>query len=387
MQRDLHIVVNRNTPYVVQAFEHLGKVTALGTHEITNESVRDADVLIVRSETKVNEALLNDSRVRFVGTVTIGTDHIDESYLARKGIVFASAPGSNANSVAEYIISALLESARRKDYELRGKTIGIVGVGNIGSKVWQKVEALGMQVLLNDPPLQRNGIKYPLHSLDELMEADIITLHVPLTTTGFDATYHLFNEAQIHKMKHDSILINTSRGGVVEEKALKRALVDGHLAFAILDVWEGEPNIDASILDQVLLGTPHIAGYSLDGKINALRMIYKAVCRFLSEPEKLEIDSLLPLSAIPEINLNALNQQQDLMLYDIVKQCYDIHLDDQSLREIVLLPLPERGKHFMKLRANYRIRREFFNTTINVSKNIQEIGRVLESIGFKVKSI
>ena len=179
MPKDIHIVVNKHTPYVVQAFEKLGTVTALGTREITKETVRDADVLIVRSETRVNSDLLEGSRVKFVGTVTIGTDNVDERYLAENGIAFASAPGSNSNSVSEYITAALLDLAQTLGFSLQKKTIGIIGVGNVGSKVWRKAEALGMRVLLNDPPLERQGSSYPLHSLDEVMDADILTLHVP----------------------------------------------------------------------------------------------------------------------------------------------------------------------------------------------------------------
>ena len=304
MPQDIHIIVNKHTPYVVQAFEKLGKVTALGTHEITKDTVRDADVLIVRSETKVNRDLLEGSRVKFVGTVTIGTDHVDEEYLAKSGIAFVSAPGSNSNSVSEYITAALLELTQINGFSFHDKTIGIIGVGNVGSKVWRKAEALGLRVLLNDPPLERMGSSYPLHTLDELMEADIVTLHVPLTRTGSDATYHLFDENRIRKMKHGAILFNTSRGAVVETEALKRTLLDKHLAAAVIDVWEGEPNISASLLELVTLGSPHIAGYSLDGKVNALRINYEAVCRFLSIPIDRDINTLLDGEELPKIKIN-----------------------------------------------------------------------------------
>ncbi len=248
---DLHIVVNKHTPYAVEAFEHIGKVTALDTNEITKDTVKDADILIVRSETKVDHTLLDGSRVKFVGTVTIGTDHVDQEYLAKSGITFVSAAGSNSNSVSEYITAVLLELAQNKGFSLKGKSIGIVGVGNVGSKVWRKVEALGMQVFLNDPPLQRQGSSYPLQSIEKLMEADIVTLHIPLTRSGPDATFHLFDENRIRKMKQGAILINSSRGGVVETDALKRALSDGHISAAVLDVWEKEPNIDTSLLELV----------------------------------------------------------------------------------------------------------------------------------------
>ncbi len=384
MPQDVHIVVNKYTPYVVQAFEKIGKITALGTPEITKDAVRDADILIVRSETKVNRDLLEGSPVRFVGTVTIGTDHIDEEYLAKNGITFVSAPGSNSNSVSEYITAALLELAHSKGFSFHEKTVGIIGVGNVGSKVWRKAEALGLRVLLNDPPLERQGSSYPLHSLDELMEADIVTLHVPLTRTGPDATYHFFDEKRIRKMKRGAILFNTSRGAVVESEALKSVLLDKHLAAAVLDVWEGEPNISASLLELVTLGSPHIAGYSLDGKVNALRMNYEAVCRFLSLPIDRDINSLVPDPALPEIKIDTSKLPMEQALREIVKECYDIRLDDRLLRQLVSLPEIERGKYFQKLRAEYRVRREFFNSTVSLPSKANKIADVLRLLGFKV---
>ena len=386
MPQDVHIVVNKHTPYVVQAFEKIGKVTALGTREITKDAVRDADILIVRSETKVNRDLLEGSSVKFVGTVTIGTDHVDEGYLANNGITFVSAPGSNSNSVSEYITAALLELAQSLGFSLHEKTIGIVGVGNVGSKVWRKAEALGLRVLLNDPPLERQGSTYPLHSLDELMEADILTLHVPLTRTGPDATYHLFNESRICKMKHGAILFNTSRGAVVETEALKSALLDKYLVATVLDVWEREPNIDTSLLELVTFGSPHIAGYSLDGKVNALRMNYEAVCRFLSLPVDRDINTLVQDPALTEINIDTTKLSNEHSLHKIIKECYDISLDDRLLRKLISLSDTERGKYFQKLRAEYRVRREFFNSTVSLPKKTQEIADVLRLLGFKVKN-
>ncbi|MGD0037743.1 MAG: 4-phosphoerythronate dehydrogenase [Bacteroidota bacterium] len=386
MPQDVHIVVNKHTPYVVQAFEKIGKVTALGTREITKDAVRDADILIVRSETKVNRDLLEGSRVKFVGTVTIGTDHVDEGYLAKNGITFVSAPGSNSNSVSEYITAALLELAHSQSFSLHDKTIGIVGVGNVGSKVWRKAQALGMRVLLNDPPLERQGSSYSLHSLDELMGVDIVTLHVPLTRTGPDATYHLFDENRIRKMKHGAILFNTSRGAVVETEALKSTLLDKYLAAAVLDVWEGEPNINTSLLELVTFGSPHVAGYSLDGKVNALRMNYESVCRFLSLPIDQDINTLVPDPTLPEIKIDMIKLSIEQALREIVKECYDIRLDDRLLRQLISLLETERGKYFQKLRAEYRIRREFYNSTVSLPNKAKEIVDVLRLLGFKVKN-
>ena len=256
----MHIVANKHTPYIEQAFANAGSLTLLGTLDIRKESVRDADALIVRSETRVNRELLEGSAVRYVGTVTIGTDHIDKEYLAQKGIAFASAPGSNSNSVAEYIASALLTLARRHHFSLQGKTLGVVGVGNVGSKVVRVARALGMEVVENDPPLQRETGDARFRPLSDVLDCDFVTLHVPMQKEGLDATYHLFDDALMSKMKPASFLLNSSRGAVVRGDALLSALKQKNLAGAVLDVWEKEPAINVELLRAVDIGTPHIAG-------------------------------------------------------------------------------------------------------------------------------
>ncbi|NQT84941.1 4-phosphoerythronate dehydrogenase, partial [bacterium] len=219
----MKIVADENIPYVKEAFGSLGDVIPLPGRKIAPASVVDAEILLVRSITEVNASLLEGSRVRFVGTATIGTDHVDEEYLHSRGIAFASAPGSNANSVAEYVVAALLTTARRKNFPLKGKTIGVIGVGNCGSRVAKKAEALGMRVLLNDPPLWRQTGNKRFRPLEELFSADILTLHVPLTYEGIDATYHLVDEAFLSKLRPECILMNTSRGPVVDNLALATA--------------------------------------------------------------------------------------------------------------------------------------------------------------------
>jgi len=384
MTQALRIVADKNTPFVVSAFEHIGNLTALPTIEIKNEKVRDADVLLVRSETKVDRELLEGSRVRFVGTFTTGTDHVDIDYLKENGIAFANAPGSNANAVAEYVLAALLTVAQRENLSLRGKTIGVVGVGNVGSRVVKVAEALGMCVLQNDPPLARMTADRRFLPLDDLMDADFITLHVPLTKRGEDATYHFFDEERISRMKRGSILINTSRGAVVESSALKRALLENHLSAVILDVWENEPEIDTELLELATLGTPHIAGHSFDGKVNALRMVHKAVCDFFSVPDDRKLDLELPEPSLDRITVADTSLSQEEMLRQLICQCYDIEYDDRLLRTILSIPKEGHGAYFMRLRAEYRIRREFFNTTVDIPKTLEEVGETLKAFGFKV---
>jgi erythronate-4-phosphate dehydrogenase len=309
---------------------------------------------------------------------------VDLEYLAANGIGFASAPGSNANSVAEYIAAALLVWSERTGEALNGKTIGVVGVGNVGSRVVRVAKALGMNVILNDPPLARKTGDSSFLPLDELMGADVLTLHVPLTRSGLDATYHLFNESRLSRMKQGSVLINTARGAVVETNALRAMLASKHLSNAILDVWEGEPGIDLSLLRNVTLGTAHIAGYSLDGKLNALRMVYGEVCRHLgvsAEPD-------VPSSAHPEIDSrivvpSSITEEKGVVGF-AVRQAYDIGLDDHMLRKVFAVADGEHGSYFAALRAEYRIRREFFNRCVELSPRLAGSRAILEKLGFQI---
>ncbi len=380
----MHIVIDKNIPFGKSVFSTLGDVTALETVDIQAPAVREADLLIIRSETKVNAALLEGSRVRFVGTATIGTDHVDTDYLSSRGIGFASAPGCNANSVAEYITAALLTLSCRLGFHLAGKTLGIVGIGNIGSKVVKVGEALGMSVLQNDPPLARQTGESRFLPLDALMDADIITLHVPLSKTGPEPTYHFFDTARIGAMKEGSILINASRGAVVETKAIRNALVEKHLAATVLDVWEKEPAINTELLTLVTLGTAHVAGYSLDGKVNAVRMIYQAVCKFLGVQPMWSGWNTLPSPAVPEMSIMVRQGEKEEALRKAVSQCYDIEMDDRLLREMLAQPEERRVQYFMRLRTGYRMRREFFATTVDVPTSQHEIARTLKALGFTI---
>lgn len=382
----MRIVVDNKNPYIVTAFEQLGEVLSLKTTEVTREAVKDADVLIVRSETKVDRNLLDGTRVKFVGTATIGIDHIDHDYLRAHGIQLASAPGSNANSVAEYIIASLLVLSQRGGFSLEGKTFGIVGVGNVGSNVRQKAEALGLRVLLNDPPLARATGRAEFLALDELMCADFITIHVPLSKTSPDKTYHLFDNHRIGKMKSGSVLLNTSRGAVVETSALKEALKSGHLNSAVLDVWEGEPSIDVGLLDLVTIGTPHISGYSFDGKLNAVQMMFDEVAQWSFSPVKWNAREHAPAERTHfAITNTSMNREEALL--SAVRQNYDVELDDQHLRRIHRLSEPERQQYFRQLRATYRVRREFSNTTVAVPFSEKNLLAALQAIGFVVETV
>lgn len=384
MHRTPLIVVNSRTPLAAELFSRIGEVIPLESSAFTPDTVRNADIIIVRSETRVDANLLEGSRVRFVGTVTIGTDHIDLNYLKSKGIPLASAPGSNANSVKEYVAAALLTWSERTGNPLKGKTIGIVGVGSVGSKIAELARVFGMTHLLNDPPRARAEDRTSFLSLDDLMDADIVTLHVPLTQRGEDRTFHLFDKNRIGRMKRGSVLINTARGGVVSSEALKQALRSSHISAAILDVWEKEPAVDPELLHLVMLGTPHIAGYSLDGKLNAVKMVYESVCEFLKIPAQWPKD--LGKREGPEritVPRNITGVQE--VVIAAVRKAYSIEEDDSALRALAEFPPDVRGTYFSRLRSEYRIRKEFGHFEVDLSPKQVAAGTILRKLGFRTR--
>lgn len=395
MKNFFHIVADKNIPFVHEMYSPLGELTVLDGPSIDSAAVRVADILLVRSVIRVDKKLLEGSRVRFVGTATIGTDHVDLNYLKERGIGFASAPGSNAQSVAEYVLAGLLVLESRLGFSLRGKALGVVGVGNVGRKVVRLAKLMGMEVLLNDPPLERENqhgfdpdntgprIFVPL---DRLLEADITTLHVPLTFKGIDATVRLFDEFRISRMKKGSILINTSRGKVVEGQGLLKALDSGHLSSAILDVWENEPIIDTDLLQRVAIGTPHIAGHSFDGKINGAEMIYHAVCSYFDFSPAWNREEYVHDPKPRRIIIDSADASADDVVRRVVKGCYDIEQDDMQSRMMIGMLEEERKSQFKKLRAEYPRRREFHTTTVVLPTRHQDAATILSALGFHVES-
>jgi len=364
----MNIVADPNIPFVREAFAPIGETRLVPGREITGADVRDADLLLVRSVTPVNAALLEGSRVKFVATATIGTDHVDFDYLRSRKIGFVCAGGSNANSVAEYVIAALLELAHRRKFRLRDKSLGVVGVGNVGSRVVRCAQALGLPVLQNDPPLG-------LH--ERALEADIVTVHVPLLET----TRHMFHRDNLERF----FFINTARGPVVDNKALLKAIDGDRIPGAILDVWENEPAISPELLDIVELGTPHIAGYSFDGKVNGVRMIYRAACEFFGIAPTWEPQ--MPASLVPRIEIDArdlpAHADDEDILRHAVRRVYNITGDDDALRERVRDP-DGIGAGFDKLRAEYPVRREFFNTQLVLRGVSDELRQKFAALGFRL---
>ncbi len=378
----MKIVVDENIPYGREAFSTLGDVVTLPGRAVDRAALADAELMMVRSITKVNESLLAGTPVRFVATATIGEDHIDKAYLSLQGIGFSSAPGCNANSVGQYVTAALLELAAEFKFGVHGKKLGIVGVGNVGTRVLAKASAMGMECVLNDPPLARKTGDAKYRPLEEILDCDVVTVHVPLTKDGPDPTHHLVDETFLRSMKPGAILINSSRGAVADGEAIKWALDEGPLKACVLDVWEGEPVVDPELLKRVFIGTPHIAGYSFDGKVNGTRQIYEAACAFLGVEPAWDPSPLLPAPEYPEVRVPGNVPDCEAALREAVRQVYDIRKDDAALRGMLAVEAEEHGAFFDQLRKTYPRRREFFNTRAVVEPDNEAMRATLSGVGF-----
>ena len=379
------ILADENMHFAREAFSTLGEVRLARGREITSEAVRDCEVLAVRSVTRVDERLLAGSRVRFVGTATIGTDHIDTAWLSRAGIGFASAPGSNAVSVAEYVVAALFVLAERLDFRLEGKSLGIIGVGNVGSRVAARAEALGLRVVLNDPPLAAKTGDPRYRGLEAALACDIITLHVPLEKCGPYPTYHLVDEKFIERLKPGAILFNTSRGAVVRTAALEAGLGAGKPAAAVLDVWESEPEISLALMERTAITTPHIAGYSYDGKVRGTRMIYEAASAHFGRKPSWTEAGALPVPAKERLTLEGNLSRAQELIGAAVRESYDILADDRKLRKIGTLVPGERAGWFDSLRKNYPVRREWESRTVVLGRGLESLEPRLKGLGFRVE--
>jgi erythronate-4-phosphate dehydrogenase len=321
--------------------------------------------------------------VRFVGTATIGFDHVDRDYLRRRGIGFAAAPGSNATSAAEYVISALLALGEREGFNLAERTVGIVGCGNVGARVRARLVALGCDCLVNDPQLRELGGHADFVGLPDILRADIISVHVPLEKGGRHPTWHLIDAAVMRRLKPRAILVNTSRGAVVDNPALDALLATRQDLSVVLDVWEEEPAINTELLQKVALGTAHIAGYSLDGKLRGTEMIYRAACDYFGCRQQWSAGAVLPAGT--KLDLRGLPGGDVLdRVREAVFHAYDIRADDERLRGLLTLPPAERAAGFDRLRKEYPVRREFAATTVIIDGDAARLEELLQAVGFDV---
>jgi len=344
----MKIIADENIIFAKEAFGGMGEVHLANGREITTKILEDADALIVRSVTRVNEELLRGSRVKFVGTATIGDDHVDKKYLQRESIAFTNAAGCNANSVVEYFFCGLIYLLNKYKSDPKKLSAGIVGAGRIGMGAASVCEALGMRVLLNDPPLKRMSGDKKYLPLEDILSCDIVTFHTSLNRGGIDNSFHLLNKENLGMMKEGGILINSSRGEVVDTKALLEVQPEKKFKM-ILDVWENEPDIDGDLLDLCEIGTPHIAGYSTEGKVNGTKIVYDKFCEFLGAEKKWS--PVLPENS-KKFGLDEIRGCSTGQLSEMTSEFYNIMLDDRMLRD-------REGKNFDVLRKKYPFRREF----------------------------
>jgi erythronate-4-phosphate dehydrogenase len=373
----MKVVIDDKIPYIKGALEPFAELVYLPGSKTTPEIVKNADVIITRTRTMCNKELLADSSVKFIATATIGYDHIDTDYCRNAGIEWTNAPGCNAKSVEQYIASALFIWALERRIKLREKTIGIVGVGNVGSKVARFCETIGMKVLLNDPPRERAEGSNNFVSLETIrQEADIITFHVPLNVEGEDATYHMANDLFFNNLARKPLVINSCRGEVFDTNTVKTALKSGVIADFIADCWENEPEIDRELLDLAYIATPHIAGYSKDGKANGTMMSVRAVSKFF----KLGIDDWQPTGIeIPRntlIKIDGSRRDEESIIAEVVLTTYDIESDDEALRE--------NPEDFEKLRGEYPLRREFPVYSVRATNVDESVLLKLKTLGFNI---
>lgn len=381
----MHIVADENIPLLDEFLGDVGRLTRLPGRLIDKTSIVDADVLLIRSVTQVNAEMLAGTPVRFVGTCTIGTDHLDLPGLAAAGVEVASAPGCNARGVVEYVLSCLLTFSERAASAWQDKVVGIVGVGEVGGRLATTLQALGIKTLLCDPPRAERG-EQGFIELDELIQnSDVISCHVPLSSEGPYATHHLFNETRLRMLRSGTWLINSSRGAVVDNAALLRVLKQRNDLLVALDVWESEPLVEPQLASRCTLATPHIAGYSLDGKLRGTAQIYQALCRFLQLPAGLTLEQLTPRSGAGEWLLEP-GTPPDWALSRALRLVYDVRDDDARLRAMLMATTSDQARRegFDRLRKDYPLRRECNLLRINSVVSEPQMARRLLAAGFEL---
>jgi erythronate-4-phosphate dehydrogenase len=373
----INIIADDKIPFLKGALEPYASIRYMAGREIGNSDVKHADALLIRTRTRCNESLLHGSKVKFIATATIGFEHIDTDYCDTHAISWTNAPGCNAASVQQYIASVLATLAVKNGLTLRGKTLGIVGVGHVGKKVETLAGLLGMKVFLNDPPRSRNEGNKGFVPLEQLLEeSDIITLHVPLNRNGEDKTVHLINRDTLGRCKTGAWLINSSRGEVVDGDALKSALSEGRLSGAVLDVWENEPLVDIQLLEKVTLATPHIAGYSADGKINGTVRVVRSLGVHFDLPVQSWKPSGPPEPSDPAIILDCRDQSLEMLACRAILHAYDVSEDNARFRS--------KPVDFEKQRGNYPFRREFPAYKIILLNGSDEARDMFRAFGFHI---
>lgn len=374
------IVADENIPLLDAFFAGFGDIRRVPGRSIDRATVEHADVLLVRSVTNVNRALLEGSKVRFVGTCTIGTDHLDLDYFNEAGICWSSAPGCNARGVVDYVLGSLMTLAEIEGADLTQRTYGVVGAGEVGGRLIKVLKGLGWNVKVCDPPRQAaEGGDYV--SLEQIIEqCDVISLHTPLTRSGDSATWHLFDQQRLQQLKQGAWLINAARGPVVDNVALREVLLEREDLQAVLDVWEKEPEVDPALAELCVLATPHIAGYSLDGKQRGTAQIYQAYCAFIGQPAAIALSDLLPATWLSEVSLHA-DSDPAWALAMLCRGVYDPRRDDADFRRSLVGNVAEQRAAFDVLRKQYPVRREIEGLKVRIEGDAPRLRQIVAALG------
>lgn len=379
---DLTLVIDDAVPYAQEIFGHLGTIKLMPGRDITNNDVANADALVIRSRTQVNETLIENSKVQFIGSTVVGLDHVNQPLLKEKGIHFYSAQGCNANSVAEFIVKAMYEMAEKHQFTLKDKTLGIIGVGNVGRRLAEKAKAIGMNILLNDPPraetenahIYKNGEQQAFSDLTETLSADIISVHTPLNRTGKHPTLNLLDAEKLRLLNPSQILINAARGDIIDESAWKQTT----LLAKIVDCWSNEPHIDTELLQQADIATPHIAGHTFEAKLNGSVMVYEALCHFFNITPQYQWKELIPHPTKTLALKKYPNPQTSIL--SLLRNTHDIRDDMPCLSSNIFNKL---DKEFEYYRRNYPIHHEFSQHTVEQNPD-QNLTNLLKNLEFKV---
>ncbi len=376
------IVADENMPAVETMFSSFGEVRRVAGRSLESSQLADADALLVRSITQVNAQLLSDAKqLGFVGSATIGMDHMDTHYLAERSIPFSNAAGCNADSVVDYALAAIYEYAEMSALDPLKLSYGVVGAGNVGSRLVNRLSALGVNVAVSDPPRAERDASFVDTSLAQLMaQSDVICCHLPLTTSGDHATHHLIDASLLQALKSGALLLNAGRGPTIDGKALADLAVQRSDVRLVMDVWEEEPRVDKDLANHVLIGTPHIAGYSLEGKLRGTYMLYERYCEILGHDISTSFESLFT-----DYPSHKLQLTQQTTVLQVIRSVYSIQ-DDHDRFINSLMPIDNQSQAFDQLRKSYPVRREFSSLKLT-GQTTESIKSELAALGFKVDEV
>lgn len=381
----MRILADENIPLVEAFFAEHGEIRRMPGRRINRASLEQAEVLLVRSVTRVDRELLESSAVRFVGTCTIGTDHLDIDYFEEAGISWASAPGCNARGVVDYVLGSLLALAEREGAELADRRYGVVGAGQVGGRLVEVLRGLGWNVRVCDPLRQAREVGEFI-GLDEILaECDVISLHTPLTLEGEHSTFHLLDRSRLQQLRPGAWLINAARGAVVDNAALREQLTRRPDIQAVLDVWEGEPQADVELAKLCRIATPHIAGYSLDGKLRGTAQIYEAFCASKGLAPTVDLAELMPVAPLRGLSFDASASPRDV-LATICRAVYDPRSDDAAFRRSLTGEEEQRRSGFDLLRKQYPPRREIEGLHIEINNTQPQLEQLVRALGATLKS-